>query len=101
MIYRMRIYQVVRENLDLFNGFFAEHLLPTQLRHGAQLVGRWSTDDDRVVAIWKYDSGNHYERIQKLVALDPATGRAQAARATLPPLFTTMTETFMTSTLAE
>ena len=52
MIYRMRVYEVVRENLDRFNQFFKDHLLPTQLRHGARLVGRWSTEDDRVVAIW-------------------------------------------------
>ena len=101
MIYRMRVYEVVRENLDVFNRFFTEHLLPTQLRHGAQLIGRWSTYDGRVIAIWKYESRADYERIQEVVTLDPATARAQAVRATLPRLFTAMTETFMTSTAVE
>lgn len=100
MIYRMRTYAIVRENLGRFNEFFEEHLLPTQVRHGARLVGRWSTDDDRVVAIWEYDSRDEYDRIQRAVTLDPATASAQSVRASLPQLFTSMTETFMVSTLA-
>ena len=52
MIYRMRTYQAVPESIERFNAFFEEHLLPTQLRHGARLVGRWSTEDGRIVAIW-------------------------------------------------
>ena len=99
MIYRMRTYQVVSENLDRFNDFFVEHLLPTQLRHGARLVGRWSTEDGRVVAIWEYDNRAEYERIQKAVTADPETAHAQQVRATLPPLFTSVIETFMTSTV--
>lgn len=101
MIYRMRTYQVVTENLDRFNEFFEQHLLPTQLRHGARLVGRWSTEDGRVVAIWEYDSRTEYERIQKAVTADPATVHAQQVRAGLPALFTSMSETFMTSTVRE
>ena len=101
MIYRMRIYDVVRENLDQFNAFFEDHLLPTQLRHGARLVGRWSTDDGRVVAIWEYDSRAEHERIQKAVTSDPATAHAQQVRAQLPALFASMSETFMASTLRE
>ena len=99
MIYRLRTYQVVPENLGRFNEFFEQHLLPTQLRHGARLVGRWATEDGRVVAIWEYESRIEYERIQRAVTLDPETARAQAIRASLPPLFTSMSETFMTSTL--
>jgi NIPSNAP protein len=100
MIYRLRTYQAVPENLDRFNEFFEQHLLPTQLRHGARLVGRWSTEDGRVVAIWEYESRAEYERIQSAVAADPETARAQQIRATLPPLFTNMTETFMVSTVS-
>ena len=100
MIYRMRIYQAVPENLETFNRFFEQHLLPTQLRHGARLVGRWATEDARVVAIWEYDSREEYERIQEAVAGDPDTARAQAVRVTLPALFTSLSETIMTSTLS-
>jgi NIPSNAP len=101
MIYRMRTYQAVPESIDRFNAFFEEHLLPTQLRHGARLVGRWATEDSRIVAIWEYGSRAEYERIQKAVDLDPATAQAKAFRATLPPLFTSLSETFMTSTLTD
>jgi hypothetical protein len=51
----MRIYESVRGNLPLFHEFFLSHLLPVQLRHGARLVGRWETEDGRVVAVWEYD----------------------------------------------
>ncbi len=49
MIYRMRIYDTVRENLPLFHAFFRTHLLPVQLLHGARLIGRCETDEGRVV----------------------------------------------------
>jgi NIPSNAP len=55
MIYRMRIYQAVPASLPAFHDLFRTHLLPIQQRHGARLIGRWQTDDDRVVAIWQYD----------------------------------------------
>jgi ribosomal protein S18 acetylase RimI-like enzyme len=99
IIYRMRSYAVVPEQRAAFDSFFEDHLLPAQLKHGARLVGRWATDDGRVVAVWEYDSRAELERIQAEVARDPDSVRAQAIRATLPPLFTSMQETFMTSTL--
>jgi hypothetical protein len=52
----MRIYQAVKENLAVFHESFRTHLLPVHLRHGARLVGRWETQDGRVVAIWEYGS---------------------------------------------
>ncbi|HVB43698.1 MAG TPA: hypothetical protein VNF47_13475 [Streptosporangiaceae bacterium] len=48
MLYRMRIYQSVRENLAVFHEFFLTYLLPVRLRHGARLVGRWEVEDGRV-----------------------------------------------------
>lgn len=95
MIYRMRIYQAVQENFAVFHDSFRTHLLPVQLRHGARLVGRWETEDKRVVAVWEYDDDDAYRRIQSAVAADPATRRAQELRRTLPPLFTTRDEVFM------
>jgi hypothetical protein len=98
MIYRMRVYQAVRENLPAFHRFFREHLLPVQLRHGARLVGRWETEDARVVAVWEYDDQAAYERIEQAVRNDPGSARAQEHRKTLGPLFTSREEVFMTST---
>jgi hypothetical protein len=95
----MRIYDTVRENLPLFHDFFRTHLLPVQLRHGARLIGRWETEDGRVVAIWEYDDRAAYERIEAAVRRDPDSRRGQELRATLPPLITAQDETFMTTTL--
>jgi len=97
VIYRMRIYQAIAENLAVFHDFFATHLLPVQLRHGARLVGRWETDDGRVVAVWEYDDRDAYERIQAAVVADPATVQAQRVRHGLPAFFTAKEEVFMTA----
>jgi NIPSNAP len=99
VIYRMRVYDTVRENLAIFHDFFGRHLLPVQLRHGARLIGRWETEDGRVVAVWEYDDRPAYERIESAVRRDPDSRRARQYRATLPPLITGQEETFMTSTL--
>ena len=95
MIYRLRIYKAVPENLQAFHAFFRDHLLPIQERHGARLVGRWETHDGRVVAIWEYDDREAYERINAAVEADPASDVAQLHRATLGPLFTEREEVFM------
>lgn len=95
----MRIYRAVAENLTVFHDFFRDHLLPVQLRHGARLVGRWETEDGRVVAVWEYDDRDAYERVQAAVAADPAARRAQELRRRLPPLFSAKDEVFMRSAL--
>lgn len=95
MIYRLRIYKVVPENLHAFHDFFRDHLLPIQERHGARLVGRWETEDSRVIAIWEYDDREAYERINAAVVADPASKKAQQYRATIGPLFTEREELFM------
>ncbi len=99
MIYRMRVYETVRDNLPLFHDFFRAHLLPVQLRHGARLVGRWEAEDGRVVAVWEYDDRAAYERIDAAVRSDPDSLRAQQYRAGLPPLITAQEESFMASTV--
>jgi hypothetical protein len=95
VIYRMRVYDTVRENLQVFHEFFRDHLLPVQLRHGARLVGRWETDDGQVVAIWEYDDHAAYEGIDAAVRQDPDSRRAQQRRAQLPPIIRAQEETFM------
>jgi NIPSNAP len=98
VLYRMRIYESVRENLPLFHEFFRSQLLPVQLRHGARLVGRWEAEDGRVVAVWEYDDRAAYERIEAAVRTDPDAVKAQQVRAELPPLITAQEETFMAGT---
>jgi hypothetical protein len=80
-------------------GFFRTYLLPIQQRHGARLIGRWETEDNRVVAIWEYANHDAYHRIQAAVRTDPASATAQQHRQSLPPLFTEKDEVFMTSTI--
>jgi NIPSNAP len=99
VIYRMRIYDAVTENLPAFHQFFRAYLLPVQFRHGARLVDRWETSDSRVVAIWEYDDQAAYERIEAAVRHDPDARRAQEIRAGLPPLIKSQEEIFMTSTM--
>ena len=100
VIYRMRIYRAVPENLDLFNRFFNERLLPVQMWHGARLIGRWQTEDSRVIAVWEYDCKDEYERIQNRVRLDPDSIEAQKyKREHLPELTLDTEQVFMTSTV--
>ncbi|MEJ7803676.1 MAG: NUDIX domain-containing protein [Candidatus Limnocylindria bacterium] len=99
MIYRMRIYQAIPDKLPEFHRFFNEHLLPIQVRHGARLVGRWETDDGRVVAIWEYDDRDAYQRIDRAVRGDPASTVAREAQASDGPLYTTYDQTLMSATL--
>ena len=98
MIYRLRIYETVQENLPAFHEFFRTQLLPVQVRHGARLVGRWEAEDGRVIAIWEYDDRAAYERIDAAVRADPDSQRAQLRRAELPPLITAQQEAFMVAT---
>jgi len=101
VIYRMRIYQAVPQHLGAFHAFFREHLLPTQQRQGARLVGRWETEESRVVAVWEYDDEASYRRIEAAVRADPATVNAWEVREQLPDFFTSRDEVLMHSTLQE
>ena len=100
VVYRLRIYQLIPEHAEAFREFFLTRLLPVQLRHGARLIGRWQTADDRVVAVWEYDSDDEYRRIDAAVRADPGFIAAQRhRRATLPAFFTEREEVLMYSTL--
>jgi hypothetical protein len=102
VFYRLRIYDLVPDNAEVFHEFFVSRLLPVQLRHGARLVGRWQTDDDRVVGVWEYDSREDYDRISDAVRSDPDSIAAQAyRRSSLPQLFTKRDEGFIISTVPQ
>jgi hypothetical protein len=70
VIYRMRTYRADPERLASSHRVFFEHVLPVHLKHGARFIGRWQTDDDRIVVLWEYDSREDCERIQKVVKED-------------------------------
>ncbi|MGQ0432498.1 MAG: NIPSNAP family protein [Microthrixaceae bacterium] len=101
MYYRVRIYDVVPEHLDVFTEFFLTHLLPVQKRHGARLVGRWVTEDRaRVLVVWEYDRRLDYERIDADVRSDPNSHTAQQhRRESLPAFVISSEELLMESTV--
>ncbi|SFS76751.1 NIPSNAP family protein [Paenibacillus sp. BC26] len=74
MIYRRKTYLIDPQLLSDFNDHFNETLLPTQLKYGSRLVGRWVTKDINgvleVFAIWEYDSFDNYEHIESQVKSD-------------------------------
>lgn len=101
MLFRYRHYRVVPEKTALFNDFFQKWLLPIQLRHGAQLVGRWQTEDgSEIIALWAYESTEAYHAIERQVRDDPQSVEAQRYRwANLDPLVTEVNQQLMFSTL--
>jgi hypothetical protein len=101
MLFRYRRYEVVPGQIDGFNTFFREHLLPVQQHYGARLVGRWQTEDGAVViALWAYDDLAHYEAIQAQVSRDPRSKQAQMIRReALDPLYSEQEELFLVPTL--
>lgn len=74
MIYRRKTYIVEPSFIDEFNQLFNEILLPSQLKYGARLIGRWMIDKDEnnteVFAMWEYDSYEDFERIESQIKSD-------------------------------
>ncbi|WP_188207841.1 NIPSNAP family protein [Alkalibacillus aidingensis] len=76
MFYRRKSYHVHKDFVQIFNEHFNERLLPTQLKYGAKLVGRWMTKETNgvveIFAIWQYDSYGDYIEIEGKVRSDQA-----------------------------
>ncbi|PKR76819.1 cytoplasmic protein [Halalkalibacillus sediminis] len=76
MFYRRKYYILEKDFAEAFNKHFNDNLLPTQLKYGSKLVGRWMVpvDHDRVeiFAIWEYESHEGYLKIEKQVRADKA-----------------------------
>ncbi|MCM3127543.1 NIPSNAP family protein [Paenibacillus provencensis] len=53
---------------------FNEVLLPTQLKYGVRLIGRWQTtlneDTSEIFAMWEYDSLEQYDEIESKIKSD-------------------------------
>lgn len=99
MIYRRKTYRVRPEMVGPFTQFFEEYLLPNQMKHGADLVGRWVSDNrDEIMALWEYPSRAEYERIEEQVRKDPLHAAAQVRRSQLGELFLESREDFFQPT---
>lgn len=74
MFYRRKFYIVKKEIVESFNTHFNQTLLPTQLKYGSRIIGRWMAplDQDHVelFAIWEYDSREAYVEIEAKVRGD-------------------------------
>ncbi|MFY3791899.1 NIPSNAP family protein [Ureibacillus sp. MALMAid1270] len=76
MFYRRKSYIVKSDFLEEFNEHFNKTNLPSQLKHGARLIGRWMKDNKNdtyeVFAIWEYESYEKYQRIESNIKEDVA-----------------------------
>lgn len=74
MIYRRKTYIVASSFVEEFNALFNDILLPSQLKYGSRLIGRWhmrmDNDNSEVFAIWEYDDIDQYEEIEKNIKAD-------------------------------
>ncbi|MCA1054026.1 NIPSNAP family protein [Rossellomorea aquimaris] len=111
MIYRRKMYKLHQSIVAEFNEHFNQTLLPTQLKYGARLVGRWMTEEKdgeiEIFAIWEYDSREEYERIEARVRNDaPHVERVQGwfkkmgGRENLKKVFHQIDQDFLTSTVS-
>ncbi|TGB04012.1 NUDIX domain-containing protein [Halobacillus salinus] len=86
MIYQRRVYKIEPEQYEKFTQYFHEFILPSQLGHGARIVGRFTTRNrDEVTSIWEYDSYDHYEAIERKVRQSDLFQRAQKRKEELCP----------------
>lgn len=99
-VFRGRIYSVDPVRLPAFTEYFLTYLLPIQERHGAKLVGRWSSaDGSKVVAVWMYDSADHAHLAQDAVRNDPRSEAARTVREASEPFYLSCEEMMLTSTV--
>lgn len=99
MFYRKKTYEIDPSMLETFNDFFHNYLYPNQLKHGAELVGRWTTEDhQKIHAIWAYRSKEDYVRIENEVREDDMHVIAQKRRQEIPPLMLTSKHEYLEMT---
>ncbi|RPF53400.1 NUDIX hydrolase [Aquisalibacillus elongatus] len=81
MFFRRKTYQISSDQIETFNNFFHHYLLPNQLAHGAKLVGRWVNEEkSEIMAMWEYESKEHYEKIEQKIKQTELHQMAQEKR---------------------
>ncbi|MEM1125862.1 MAG: NIPSNAP family protein [Bacteroidota bacterium] len=99
MYYRMRTYYAADADHEVATRIFKAYVQPVHERHGAQLVGRWLTEDRRLVVIWAYPDEAACAQTLEAVRTDPVTRSTQAEREATGLASFEREEVFMTSTL--
>ncbi|WP_176545228.1 NUDIX domain-containing protein [Bacillus sp. AFS041924] len=99
MIYRKKSYKINPNNLEKFNDFFHKYLFPNQIMSGAKLIGRWVNEsNDKIEAIWQYESLEQYEHIEKMIRSSELHQKAKEKRAQIGELFIESHQEFLHST---
>jgi ADP-ribose pyrophosphatase YjhB (NUDIX family) len=99
MIYRRETYRIQPEMLEDFNEFFHQYRLPNQLKHGAKLIGRWTTEArDEVVEIWEYPNEHEYIKIEERVKKDRLYEKARMHQQKKGSLYVDKRQDFLQST---
>ena len=89
MLYRRKTYKIEAPMYETYTQFFHTYLLPNQLTHGAQLVGRWVNEElTEIMALWSYDSRAHYETVDAAIRASKMHTQAQRHRKTFGSLYT-------------
>jgi 8-oxo-dGTP diphosphatase len=101
LIYRMRTYTIIPARLEAFNALFHRELEPIFVRYGTRTVGRWQDlERSRVVAIFEYDSLEHYQRSDAAVRSDPEYVAVMTRAIADGAFYSAFEDVLMTSTNA-
>ncbi len=98
-MYRMRIYESAGDNVAESTRIFQELVRPVHEKYGARLVGRWLTDDGKIVVIWQYRDIEHCRGCLQSVKEDPESKHTLPIRTAGGLAEVARREVFMTSTL--
>jgi 8-oxo-dGTP diphosphatase len=99
MIYRMRTYTIIPARLEAFNALFHQELEPIFMRYGTRTVGRWQDfEHSRVIAIFEYDSLEHYQQSDAIVRSAPEYLAVMARAVTDGAFYSAFEDVLMTST---
>lgn len=98
MVYRMRVYEPA-EDAETATRLFDRYVRPVHEELGAELIGRWCTEEGRTVVIWAYQSREDWERIQIGAAGDPRILGSAAERDASGLARVERVEWFMSSTV--
>ncbi|WP_069187716.1 NUDIX domain-containing protein [Alkalihalobacillus pseudalcaliphilus] len=68
MTYIKEVYTIKREQLEELTRFFHREIYSIHIQDGAQLIGRWvSEEGNKVTVIWKYKDNEHEQRIKAML----------------------------------
>ncbi|GKU80800.1 NUDIX domain-containing protein [Niallia sp. NCCP-28] len=99
MFYMREVYRILPNQLNKFNDFFHKYLLPNQLKNGAKLMGRWTTElQDEIIAIWEYPNYEEYLKIEDRVVKDEMHKRLKTQQHQDGKMFIDMRKDILTST---